>query len=124
MRAGAEVKIPFSQLKFGDAKEQVWGLQSTRRYFRAEERSVWQRAPDAPGWVSEFGELRGIADIEPQKQVEIQPFVVAQQESYPEERAIRFAMATTKSSTEGSTPRLGSPTTLRSTSPSIPILAK
>jgi hypothetical protein len=41
-------------------------------------------SPDAPGWVSEFGELRGITDIEPQKQVEIQPFVVAQQESYPE----------------------------------------
>lgn len=87
----AEVKIPFSQLKFGDAKEQVWGLQSTRRYFRAEERSVWQRVPpDAPGWVSEFGELRGITDIEPQKQVEIQPFVVAQQESYPKEAGNPF----------------------------------
>jgi hypothetical protein len=87
----AEVKIPFSQLKFGDAKEQVWGLQSTRRYFRAEERSVWQRVPpDAPGWVSEFGELRGITDIEPQKQVEIQPFVVAQQESYPQEAGNPF----------------------------------
>jgi len=82
----AEVKIPFSQLKFGDAKDQIWGLQSTRRYFRAEERSVWQRVPpDAPGWVSEFGELHGLTDIEPQKQVEIQPFVVAQQESYPKQ---------------------------------------
>jgi len=82
----AEVKIPFSQLKFGDSKEQVWGLQSTRRYFRAEERSVWQRVPpDAPGWVSEFGELRGLIDLEPQKQLEIQPFVVTQMETYPKE---------------------------------------
>ena len=82
----AEVKIPFSQLKFGDSKEQVWGLQSTRRYFRAEERSVWQRVRrDAPGWVSEFGELRGLVDIQPQKQLEIQPFFVSQLKTYPKE---------------------------------------
>ncbi|GAA4056989.1 DUF5916 domain-containing protein [Flavobacterium chungnamense] len=82
----AEVKIPFSQLKFGNNKEQVWGLQSTRRYFRAEERSVWQRVKrDAPGWVSEFGELRGLVDIQPQKQLEIQPFVVTQLETYEKE---------------------------------------
>lgn len=82
----AEVKIPFSQLKFGDSPEQIWGLQSTRRYFRAEERSVWQRVPrDAPGWVSEFGELRGLIDLQPQKQLEIQPFAVAQQQTYEKE---------------------------------------
>lgn len=82
----AEVKIPFSQLKFGDSKEQVWGLQSTRRYFRAEERSCWQRVPrDAPGWVSEFGELRGLIDLQPQQQLEIQPFVVIQKETYEKE---------------------------------------
>jgi len=87
----AEVKIPFSQLKFGNNKEQVWGLQSTRRYFRAEERSVWQRVPrDAPGWVSEFGELRGLIDLQPQKQLEIQPFVLAQQETYEKEEGNPF----------------------------------
>lgn len=87
----AEVKIPFSQLKFGNSKEQIWGLQSTRRYFRAEERSVWQRVPrDAPGWVSEFGELRGLIDLEPQKQLEIQPFVVAQQQTYEAESGNPF----------------------------------
>jgi hypothetical protein len=82
----AELKIPFSQLKFGSSKDQVWGLQVTRRYFRAEERSVWQRVPpDAPGWVSEFGELRGLVDLQPQKQIEIQPFAVSQLETYPKE---------------------------------------
>ncbi|WP_378181685.1 DUF5916 domain-containing protein [Aquimarina sp. SS2-1] len=82
----AEVKIPLSQLKFGKSKEQVWGLQLTRRFFRKEERSVWQRIPqDAPGWVSEFGELRGLIDIEPQKQLEVQPFGVVQYDTFPEE---------------------------------------
>ncbi|SEL21015.1 Carbohydrate family 9 binding domain-like [Aquimarina amphilecti] len=82
----AEVKIPLSQLKFGKSKEQIWGLQVNRRFFRKEERSVWQRVPqDAPGWVSEFGELHGLINIEPQKQLEIQPFVVTQYDTFPEE---------------------------------------
>ncbi|PKB42140.1 carbohydrate binding protein with CBM9 domain [Cellulophaga sp. RHA19] len=82
----AELKIPFSQLKFGDAAEQVWGLQVKRRIFRAEERSIWQRIPlESSGYVSEFGELRGLLNIKPQKQLEIQPFVVNQYDSYPKE---------------------------------------
>ncbi|WP_343911586.1 DUF5916 domain-containing protein [Aquimarina litoralis] len=82
----AEVKIPLSQLKFGKSKEQIWGLQVNRRFFRKEERSVWQRiSQDAPGWVSEFGELHGLIDIEPQKQLEIQPFAVAQYDTFPAE---------------------------------------
>ncbi|NHM05876.1 carbohydrate binding family 9 domain-containing protein [Flavobacterium sp. CYK-4] len=87
----AEVKIPFSQLKFSNDKEQVWGIQVQRRYFRAEERSTWQRIPlDAPGWVSEFGELRGLKDIEPQRQLEIQPFFASQLNSYPKEEGNPF----------------------------------
>ncbi len=82
----AEIKIPFSQLRFGKAKEQIWGIQSTRRFFRKEERSLGQRVPqDAPGWVSEFGELHGLLDLEPQKQLEIQPFTVTKADSYPRE---------------------------------------
>jgi hypothetical protein len=82
----AEIKIPLSQLKFGNDREQIWGLQVQRRFFRAEERSTWQRIPqDAPGWVSEFGELRGLINIQPQKQLEIQPFVVSQLKTYPKE---------------------------------------
>ncbi|MGB5553274.1 MAG: DUF5916 domain-containing protein [Flavobacteriaceae bacterium] len=82
----AEMKIPFSQLKFGNAKEQIWGLQMMRRIFIKEERSGWQRIPqDTPGWVSEFGILRGLFDIQPQKQLEIQPFVVNKLDTYPKE---------------------------------------
>ncbi len=87
----AELKIPFSQIKFGQAKEQVWGLQSTRRFFREEERSLWQRKPvDQPGWVSEFGELHGLRNIEPQKQLEIQPYTVAKGETYEAEEGNPF----------------------------------
>lgn len=82
----AEMKIPFSQLRFGKSEEQTWGLQFNRRFFRNEERSTWQVIPrDAPGWVSEFGELKGLLNLEPQKQLEIQPYTVAQLETYEEE---------------------------------------
>ena len=83
----AEMRIPLSQIKFGSSSNQVWGLQSTRRFFREEERSLWQRVPrDAPGWVSEFGELHGLKNLTPQKQLEVQPYTVLQVETYePEE---------------------------------------
>lgn len=87
----AEVKIPLSQLKFGNNPEQIWGLQVQRRFFRAEERSTWQRIPqDAPGWVSEFGELKGLVNIEPQKQMEIQPFFASQLNTFPKEEGNPF----------------------------------
>lgn len=87
----AEIKIPLSQLKFSNAPEQVWGLQSTRRYFRTEERSLWQRIPlDAAGFVSEFGELHGLAGISPQRQIEIQPFVLSKLETHPREEGNPF----------------------------------
>lgn len=82
----AEFKIPLSQLRFADKEEHVWGIQLTRRLFRIEERSTWQPIdPQAPGWVHLFGELRGIKGIRPQKQLEIQPYVVGQMDKYPKE---------------------------------------
>jgi len=87
----AEMKIPFSQLRFGKAKEQIWGLQLNRRIFRKEERSLWQRVPqDSPGWVSELGELHGLIDLEPQRQLEIQPFTVLQFDTFPKEEGNPF----------------------------------
>ncbi len=79
----AEMKIPLSQLRFSREETQVWGLQVQRRILRNEELSVWQRIrQDAPGWVSEFGSLKGIRAIEPQQQLEIQPFIVGSLETF------------------------------------------
>ncbi len=87
----AEMRIPLSQLKFGNGQNQVWGLQVMRRLFREEERSVWQRLPvDAPGFISEFGELDGLRDLEPQGQLEIQPYTVAKEKTYEPEAGNPF----------------------------------
>ncbi len=87
-----EVKIPFSQLRYGDEEEKVWGIQVMRRIFRHEERSTWQVIPQNAGvWVSAFGELHGLKNVPPQRQVEIQPYVLAQAETYQEEKGNPFA---------------------------------
>ena len=82
----AEMKIPFSQLRFGKAKEQIWGFNINRTIFRKNERSLWQRIPnDQSGFISEAGELHGLIDLVPQKQLEIQPFTVLQYDNYEAE---------------------------------------
>ena len=82
----AELKIPLSQLRFGNSKEQVWGLNVARNLFKENELSAWNRIPvGSAGWVSEAGELVGLNNIKPQKQIEIQPFLVNQLETYREE---------------------------------------
>ncbi|ARV16166.1 DUF5916 domain-containing protein [Polaribacter sp. SA4-12] len=81
-----EMKIPFSQLRFGKAKEQIWGFNINRTIFRKQERSLWQRIPNSQsGFISEAGELHGLINLVPQKQLEIQPFTVLQYDSYPKE---------------------------------------
>ncbi len=88
----AEVKIPLSQLRFANKEVQVWGLQSTRRVFRAEERSTWQYLPlNESGWVHRFGELHGLVGIKPQKQIELEPYVLAQTETFEKEEGNPFA---------------------------------
>lgn len=75
----AEIAIPLSQLRFDKAEEQVWGIQFTRRDFRNESRSNWQYNPQNSGvWVSAFGELHGIKNIKPKRQIEIQPYILGQ----------------------------------------------
>ncbi|MCA9783213.1 MAG: carbohydrate binding family 9 domain-containing protein [Candidatus Cloacimonetes bacterium] len=89
----AEIKIPFSQLRFPEKEEHVWGLQMTRRIQREEERSTWQPMPlNAPGWVSYFGEIHGIHGIRPGGQLELAPYVLARN-NYTGVQGTRFGPA-------------------------------
>ena len=79
----AEMKIPLSQLRFSNDQNQTWGLNVMRQYFKNNEFSAWNRIPvGAAGWVSEAGKLKGLKNIKPQKQIEIQPFVVTKLDRY------------------------------------------
>ncbi len=79
----AEIRIPFTQLRFGKQDSYTWGFQVGRILFRKQETSLWQFiSPTAAGWVSFFGELHGIRDINPKKQRDIMPYVAGSYESY------------------------------------------
>lgn len=104
----AEFRIPLSQLRFADKPEHTWGLQITRRFFRKQERSNWQYIPpDAGGWVHLFGHLNGIKGIRPQKQLEIQPYVVAKTERFEKEEGNPFVTGKSSSVDVGLDAKIG-----------------
>jgi len=79
----AEIKIPFSQLRFGKKDSHIWGIQLVRNIFRNEEQSTWQFIPKgSPGIVHLFGELHGIKDIKPIRQIELMPYALGKIERF------------------------------------------
>ncbi len=71
----AELRIPFSQLRFNAAPVQTWGLQLTRVVADRSERDQWVLIPvSASGFSSYFGRLDGIAGIPPARRLELLPY--------------------------------------------------
>lgn len=88
----AEMKIPFNQLRFSNEEKQTWGLEVVRSLFRKEEESLWQPVPvEAAGWVSRWGSLEGIENINPKKEIEIIPYGMVKFETYEKEENNPFA---------------------------------
>lgn len=72
----AEMRIPFSQLRFNDAEEQIWGLNINRYMPGTREDIYWIVVPrNGTGWSSQMGELRGITGLSPSPHVELLPYL-------------------------------------------------
>jgi hypothetical protein len=73
----AELRIPFSQLRFSGGGEQIWGL-NMRRWNPTTFLDVyWVVIPhQIGGWVSRFGELRGLGTLSARSRTEITPYVL------------------------------------------------
>jgi len=79
----AEMKIPFSQVRFEKNSGDVWGLEVARQLYRKNEMAFWQHIPkDAPGLVHHFGELSGLEQIKPRKIFDVTPYGVARAETF------------------------------------------
>ncbi|PYP06451.1 MAG: hypothetical protein DMD27_04815 [Gemmatimonadetes bacterium] len=72
-----EMRIPFSQLRFPHARDQVWGVNFFRWVFRKNERSQWafQRKTET-GYASRFGHLVGLHAIPAPKRLEVLPYTL------------------------------------------------
>lgn len=72
----AEMRVPFTQIRFSNESEHIWGMHIWRWIHRFQEESQWKLIPvDAPAMVYIFGELRGIKDIPHKRNFEIMPYV-------------------------------------------------
>lgn len=90
----AEMKIPFSQLRFEHSSEGGWGLNMVRYVFRKQEVSIWQRIPKGSGgFVSYYGDMTGLNGIRPKKQMDITPYTVASAELFEAEEGNPFRSA-------------------------------
>jgi hypothetical protein len=86
----AEVRIPFSTLKFSAANEQTWGINFERNIRHKREQVRWQ------GWsrdaslrqVSRAGTLEGLRDLARMGIFEFRPYVVAGLEKEREAKAL------------------------------------
>jgi hypothetical protein len=78
----AEFKVPFSQLRYNNMKDHVFGLGVWRDIERFKERTSWPLYHTNTGGISsQFGVLEGIEDIAPFRRLEVVPFVSTQNSS-------------------------------------------
>ena len=73
----AEMRIPFSQLRFNQRSPQIWGVNVRRWIPSLNEEVFWSpiRRTDER-WASLFGDLHGI-DVQPRQRVELLPYVTS-----------------------------------------------
>ena len=80
----AELRIPFSQLRFSGAREQRWGVRFVRTIQRRNEFALWPFVGKTEnGFVSRFGHLLGIEGIPAPRRLEALPYSVARGTSSP-----------------------------------------
>jgi len=77
----AEMRIPFSQLRFHDRSDCTWGINFARRVERRHEVSSFVFYPTSENrYVSLFAHLIGITGIKPSRRMELLPYAVGRGE--------------------------------------------
>ncbi len=72
-----EMRIPFSQLRFPEKPQQLWGLNFTRRIAKNNEVDRLVNVPkNETGWVSRFAELTGLDGLHRERPIEVMPYGV------------------------------------------------
>lgn len=72
----AEMRIPYSAIRFSKNVEQQWGLNFMRQRKRENQAFFWNEVkPAVDGFVNQWGELKGIRDIKPPLRLSLTPYV-------------------------------------------------
>ncbi len=75
----AEIRIPYSMLRFPDVESQTWGLHITRRMPRLGEIAEWPYIPrtERSNLVARYGQITGIREIEPRRNIQFRPYLLS-----------------------------------------------
>lgn len=77
----AEIRVPFSQLRFPRDSTQTWGMQIWRNTSRLNEVSMWSYwSRNEAGGPPRFGHLEGLAIAAGTRRLELRPYVVGRSE--------------------------------------------
>ncbi|MFT6850060.1 MAG: hypothetical protein ACJATA_000866 [Sphingobacteriales bacterium] len=80
----AEMKIPYSALRFPKKNIQEWGMQIERNVRRTRENSIWQFVPNGvDNEVALIGRLTGLEDITPPTRLFLRPNLTATVNHFP-----------------------------------------
>lgn len=72
----AELKIPFSAIRFSKSAEQKWGLNFARFIRKENENSIWNPVnPNINGDVNQWGDWNGLKDITPPLRLSFLPYL-------------------------------------------------
>lgn len=77
----AELRIPFSQLRFNTGEGQTWGF-NVSRYIRRKNETVWLEfwPKNDDGLVSRMMHLTGLDGVRPRRRLELAPYTAVRQE--------------------------------------------
>ncbi|MEP7258240.1 MAG: DUF5916 domain-containing protein, partial [Flavitalea sp.] len=71
-----EMKIPLFSIRFSNKKTEEWGIQFLRFSRRLNEIAFWNPVdPNTSGFVNQFGELTGVANLLPPLRLSFSPYV-------------------------------------------------
>jgi hypothetical protein len=78
----AEFRIPLSQMRYSRERDHTFGIMIDRDVYRYNERYIWPLLRQSrPGFVSQFGSLHGLDDLEAPRRLEAMPYVVTKNAS-------------------------------------------
>ncbi|MEX1000775.1 MAG: DUF5916 domain-containing protein [Crocinitomicaceae bacterium] len=79
----AEMKIPFSALRFSEGNNKKWGINFARNIRRHREESYWNfYDPTGINLISQLGELKGLENIDAPLRLALTPYVSGYIENY------------------------------------------
>ncbi len=80
----AEMKIPYSALRFSKKDIQEWGINMTRRRQKIQQQFFWNSVdPQKSGFINQSGEVSGISNIKAPVRLSFSPYVSSYANHYP-----------------------------------------